>query len=734
MNIHITSSIVAFLIFFMGSSSLLAGAYNSFENRGSESSKEMLYVCISVFFWDFGYSWMSLCFDSDFAYVPRAIALFAVFSYMFFILRYVAIVTKYPKKRIAVFLAIFLTLSIICWFFIIQKDAVTFVGTPWGYWYYSKMSPARILQFAAIMGAIVQYYLVLNYGAKNSSYLREKYIIRRFAWFGPILFSGYIVDTLLPSIMNIAAIPGSAISAFFSAMVLFRVSQKNKVFGLSEANVARYVFADVNVPVIITDDKGIIKMFNEYTTKYLNADSDELLESSINKYLDAEDNEIISVIGTKRECRLEKTAVRDRFGELAYDIYFVNDITKEQEAYRLAEESKNVAEEANKAKSNFLANMSHEIRTPMNAIIGMSNILLSDSTLSEDALAKVNDINNAGVNLLGIINDILDISKIESGKFELVDDIYEVPSLINDVCTIIDARLCESCVKLDVILDETLPMKMTGDVLRIREILLNLLGNSVKFTKQGTITLDIKWDHDEKNPTIYIDVTDTGIGIKEENLKLIFDEFSQVDTKKNRNVQGTGLGLAISKHLAMMMGGDITVESEYGKGSSFHISIQQLVDHYEAIGHDKNMALVNRTYNSSTMRNEAELVKHPNANVLLVDDMKVNLKVAVHLLKRYELNVDTAESGQEAIDKVQQKDYDIIFMDHMMPEMDGVEATKRIRALGPKYENLVVIALTANAVNASKELLLAEGLQDFIAKPIDLKCLDDILNKWLVKK
>lgn len=731
MNTYITSSIVALIIFLMGTTSLLAGAYNVSENKGSKSGREMLYVCICVFFWDFGYSWMSLCFDSDFAYVPRAIALLAVFFYMFFILRYVTAVTKYSVKKLTIFLSLFIVVSMISWCFIIQKDAVTFVRTSWGYWYYSRMSFARILQFVAILAALFQYYIILHYGIKTATYTREKYILRQFRWFGPILFLGYMVDTLLPSILNIAAVPGSAISAFFSAMILFRISQKNKVFGLSEVNVSQYVFADVNVPVIITDDMGNIKLFNKYATDYLQRSSQELKESSLDGYFEARDGEILSVVDTDRECRLDKTDVKDRFGEIAYRIYFVTDITKEQEAYRLIEESKTLAEEASVAKSNFLANMSHEIRTPMNAIIGMSNILLSDSTLSEDSRSKVNDISNAGANMLGIINDILDISKIESGKFELIEGVYEFPSLINDVCTIIDARLFESCVKLEILIEETIPMYLKGDVLRIREILLNILGNAVKFTHQGKITLEIKWDHNKKNPTLFFDVSDTGIGIKKENLTLIFDEFTQVDTRRNRNVQGTGLGLAISKHLSIMMGGDITVDSEYGKGSCFHIVIKQELENYEAVGSDRCTSLLKRNYSVSSKKKDIVIVKRPNAKVLLVDDMKINLKVAALLLNKYDIEVDTAESGKEAIEKVGQKDYDIVFMDHMMPEMDGVEATKRIRALGEKYENLTIIALTANAVNDAKDMFLREGLQDFIAKPIDVRLLDELLNKWL---
>lgn len=428
---------------------------------------------------------------------------------------------------------------------------------------------------------------------------------------------------------------------------------------------------------------------------------------------------------------MNSTQVMDQFGDLLYTIYFFRDITKEREYMKMLEESRKQAESANVAKSNFLANMSHEIRTPMNAIIGMSEIALQDEDLPEQNRLQLTEISVAANNLLGIINDVLDISKIESGKYELIEDTYELAGLLKDVSRIIAIRVQEVNSRYQLQVDPTLPKKVIGDVTKVRQILLNILGNAAKFTKNGLVKLSVGWDQNQKEAQLVFDVEDTGIGIKEEDIDKIFGEFTQVDTRKNRSVQGTGLGLAISKHLTQMMHGDIGVSSVYGKGSKFHITIVQQVVKYEELGIQVAAALEKGEYHVTETKKAIEIIPRPDARILIVDDFEVNLMVACGLMKRYNMQIDTASSGMEAVEKVKNADYDIVFMDHMMPEMDGIDTTKMIRALGGKYEKLTIIALTANAVGDVKNLFLEEGLQDFLSKPIEMKALDEIINKWL---
>lgn len=729
MNNYAIASLIAFILSGMGLVALFLGVKNYIENKESKTTMQMVLICMCVFIWDFGYAWMSLCYDTDFAYIPRAAALLGVYLYMVFILRYVAAITEYPTKKLHLMIVVFLIGGAVSWPQIIRKDAVWFTTTTWGYWYYSKMSIDRLIQFADIIMAMTFYYIIMHYGMKRATKKREIVVLRRFELFGPILFSGYLLDTLIPSLFKTPAVPGSGVAAFIAAMILYNIARINRVMGLSKENVSQYVFDDVKIPIIITDDDGIIDLCNEFTYEFLNKSESEVRRHTISEFFSQnEDGNYIST-GTNKECKLDKTEINDNYDERLYSIYFVRDITEERNSFRLMQKSKEDAEEANRAKSDFLANMSHEIRTPMNAIIGMSQVIIDDESVSENIVSKVNEIKIAGSNLLDIINDILDMSKIEAGKFELVNEEYDMPILIHGVSSVITARLYKSEVEFVLDIDPTLPKTIIGDENRIRQILLNVIGNAVKFTKEGQIVLKVRWNNCKEAPDVLFDVSDTGIGIKPEDTEKIFGKYNQTDTKRNRSVQGTGLGLAISRNFAILMGGMITVDSEYGKGSTFHIVINQDVKDYEEIGAETARKLMDKTF-VIPVRKEVSITKKPGVKVLIVDDSKVNLLVATGLMKKYEMDIDTAMSGRESIEKVQTKDYDIVFMDHMMPEMDGVEAMNAIKELGDKYKDITMVALTANAVSESKDMLLNKGFNDYLAKPINLLELDRVINQW----
>lgn len=383
------------------------------------------------------------------------------------------------------------------------------------------------------------------------------------------------------------------------------------------------------------------------------------------------------------------------------------------------------ADMANSAKSDFLANMSHEIRTPMNAITGFAELCLREKNYQYAA-----DIKAAAKNLIAIINDILDISKIESGKLELVTSVYSVEDMLNDVISLVYVQLDgKSGIEFKIDIDKRLPKKLFGDEVRIKQILINLLGNAVKFTKAGHIGLSVREiSRNGDMSLIMIKVTDTGIGIKREDMSKLFSNFQQVDTKKNREIEGTGLGLSITKNLVEMMNGTITVDSDYGKGSTFTVVIQQKIEDSSHISVEAAKA--------ATANEEKNTVLYaPDAKVLIVDDNKVNLKVTAQLLSQYGIKCATADSGKKAIQMVRSAYYDLVFMDHMMPELDGVDTTKMIRSQGDAYsKGLPIIALTANAVSGAKEMFLESGLNDFISKPIQLPQLEKVLAKWLPAK
>lgn len=488
-------------------------------------------------------------------------------------------------------------------------------------------------------------------------------------------------------------------------------------------------------------------------------------------------------------------------------------------------------EKASHMKSDFLANMSHEIRTPMNAVLGMVDLALREE-MSNTAKEYIHQIKSSAKNLLVIINDILDFSKIESGKMDIINVAYEPLSVINDLASIANSRIGNKDIEFTIDVSTDMPQMVFGDNVRIHQILLNLITNAIKFTQQGEVHLKFECIRkDSENVIIRASVSDTGIGIKESNLKKLFNSFQQVDSKRNRNIEGTGLGLAISKQLLSLMGGTISVASEYGKGSNFFFELpQKIIDNSPAIPNlqkqtkigllvsnkyvkdqitkdldrigaeiiilddidiydndDYEYIILERIFFSQGFRNY--LTEHPDiqaivivnydapndiefpnvrllhkpifslnlynaigisnfslgennevdsftfvapeAQILIVDDNSVNLTVAKGLIEPLGMVIDTAESAAEAIEMVSKTKYDLIFMDHMMPEVDGIEATHIIRRMLPSYRETPILALTANAIGGAKEMFIQEGMNDFVAKPIEIKDIISKLRKWL---
>ncbi len=413
--------------------------------------------------------------------------------------------------------------------------------------------------------------------------------------------------------------------------------------------------------------------------------------------------------------------------QLTGHLISIVDITDAVNQTRLMRDLKDKAEESAQTKSAFLANMSHEIRTPMNAILGMADMALSGN-VQGDEREEIEQIKSASLSLLAIINDILDFSKVESGKMEIVDADYEPLVMVRDVAQMMEAKVNEKGLRLIVDVDPLLPTVLHGDELRLKQILINLVNNAVKFTEKGHVEVNMTFERSGSDIMLTFNVKDTGIGIHEEDMSRIFHSFEQSDLYRNRKQTGTGLGLAICKQLTELMGGSIYVESAYNEGSTFYVEVpQKVVD--ETPGGGKIEEAKSRQDN---MEKEYGNFTAPHAKVLVVDDNLVNLKVAAGLMKPFKMQIDTAKSGPEAIEKAKQTQYDMIFMDHMMPEMDGVEAARRIRELdGTYYQNVPIIALTADAVSGTKEMMIEEGMNDFIAKPINIQQLSDAIAHWL---
>ena len=555
-------------------------------------------------------------------------------------------------------------------------------------------------------------------------------------------------------------------------------------------------------------------------------DEDRLLEIAEEIGVDPQE-----YLNAAKKIRLVEEEELKRAGEFLYKISNILS-NMAYNRYQVLQANKEI-ERAAQMKSDFLANMSHEIRTPMNAVIGMAQMALLEE-LPPNARTYINQIISSGKTLLTIINDVLDFSKIESGKMDIEDAEYEPMSVINDVSNMIMTRVMDKDVELILDIAPDLPRKLYGDSNRIKQIMINIANNAVKFTKKGQVVLKVGFECiGEEEILLLISVSDTGIGIKKEDMERLFESFQQVDSKRNRNIEGTGLGLTICKKLLELMNGKIWVESEYGKGSTFSVCIpQKVLDtrssviirdnemiratgliknvfvkqqmekdmkklriHYQALDTEEyldkaagaqflfvekalytekvrhfieihpdldavmlidfsdsvrsdygNLIVIKKPlyvlnlagiFNHEDISVNADIAESafdftaPEAQILIVDDNPVNLTVTEGLLKPLEMKIDTAAGGEEAVEMISKKKYDLIFMDHMMPELDGVETTHIIRRFHKEYDSVPIIALTANAVDGVKEMFLNEGMNDFVAKPIEMNRILAKLQKWL---
>jgi CheY-like chemotaxis protein/nitrogen-specific signal transduction histidine kinase len=400
------------------------------------------------------------------------------------------------------------------------------------------------------------------------------------------------------------------------------------------------------------------------------------------------------------------------------------------------DEAKEQAIKADNAKSKFLATISHEVRTPMNAILGIAGIQMQNETLDPAIRTAIGMIYQSGNMLLGIINDLLDLSKIDSDKMELLSELYNFTSMINDTIQLNMMRVGSKAIEVKLFVDEHIPIELYGDELRIKQILNNLLSNAIKYTEKGTVTLRASAEagSTQSDVTLVFNVTDTGQGMTPEQLEKLFDEFTRFNLEANRSIEGIGLGMSITSKLIQKMNGKISMESEPGKGSSFTVCLPQKRGGSTEIGKELAKKLQHFSLTDKSQFEKTQIVYEsmPYGKVLVVDDMEINLYVAKGLMAPYDLKVETVDNGAAVIQKIKNGEtFDIIFMDHMMPKMDGMEATKIVRDMG--YTNSIV-AMTANVVAGQAELFLANGFDALLSKPIDLRQLDTLLRKLVYDK
>lgn len=701
--------------------------------------KIFMIMCFGSVVWSIGFAALFMQEEPDNAFICRAIGMIGVFLYMISAQIFISHMADIPK--IWKYLVNgFSLLGIILYFLMTRKGLVIFTPNIFGMSY--QFVPGTIYNLYSVYTVVValNILVIVLYVMRTAKVKRLVVFARRLILLTIFMLIGIILDTIFP-MFGLPAIPGSSVTQYWGMIGVYYAIRAISHSRINPNNMSQFIYYSISAPVLVYDTKRKLQIINDAGVSFLRVERDdrELRNLWINRIFDVDPDEIFFTDSTNKEfdalckknkcyCSLAVNAISDAYGDVIGYIIIVGDLSERIRTMNELEEAKHQADAANSAKSAFLANMSHEIRTPMNAIVGFSELALSEE-LEPQVKEYIVDIRKASHNLLAIINDILDISKIESGKMELVCGEYYTKTLFNDVFLIMDSQAKKKGLEFKMTVSENMPKKMYGDKIRIRGILINLLNNAVKYTENGSVELKAEIIDRKKDAAVLkFCVKDTGIGIAKEDQQKLFESFSQVDKTINYGKEGTGLGLAIVKGFVQMMNGEVSVESEYGKGSAFTVVIQQKI--LDASAMDKiytNSNEVSEDYGMTDMKLE-------NVRVLIVDDNMMNLKMAKRSMEHYGMTVDIAGSGKLAIDMCRQTHYRIVFMDQMMPVMDGVEAMKEIRKLDDYYAvggEAKIVILTANTMSGMRTQMMQEGFDEFLGKPINFKQLERLLKQYI---
>lgn len=710
-------------------------AYSAGKNGGSSDKLSRLYITVAI-----SSSVWSVCFgailvqdNTEVAYLLRCLGMIGTFACLiaavFLVAEWSGIgrVAKYVVEG-------FSLLGTVIFPFNIRRDYIEFKPAEVGMSYSFKPNFwTDVYMFYSIVIAISMFAMVI-WMIKSTKKRRIKVTGRRLLVSLIVITLGMLFDTILPA-FGIMAIPTSSLGQAICIFIVYTSLNFNKKNHIDISNIADYIDNSTEVYVLAYDESLKINLASESAEQFMKLSSGK--QYKISELFDL-DEEVYYLDGDSARydatctqngvvCNLGIEVIRDDFKDIIGYVVSVTDMTEKMAYISEIEQARRNADNANAAKSAFLASMSHEIRTPLNAVIGMDEMIMRERDVNE-IYKLAGNIMDAGKSLLAIIDDILDFSKIESGMMTIIEADYDYAQSVRELNSIVSYRAEKKGLTLTFDIDKGIPARLRGDELRIRQILLNLINNAIKYTKIGWVRVSMSCEWlDDDNIILVAAVEDTGIGIKKEDIPKLFEKFKRLDENINHRVEGTGLGLSIVYGLVTMMGGEVTVKSVYQRGSIFTVRIpQKVVDRQPVGGFNIQYSKERAEYKES--------FKAPDARVMVVDDNQINLKIVRGLLKNTDMQIDVVTNGFDCIEQVKSVRYDLILLDHMMPEMDGIEVLKRLKSMeGNMSRSAPVIALTANAMVGAREEYLGYGFDDYIAKPIDSRELEDTIRRHLSK-
>ena len=709
------------------------------EERKDTENKLLIVFCVSSAIWSIGFGALILQTDTEWAYRCRVFGMIGTILYLIIGQILVSYLSGIKKRWTNLFNG-FAALGVFVYFLTVERGQTFYQLDVSGMTYSFKAGPANTIYTAYSLILAILMFCISLYMCFSK--------VKRIRFFGKIFMGtvaamllGTILDTVFP-LLGFKAIPGSTLTQFFGMVVVFVAIRANNRSKINIANMSEFIYYSLSEPVLVYNSEKNLQIANDAAASFFDIDRNTFSQQKIglNTFFDVDRDSVFDFEESSSNidsycknnqiyCNLAINKIKDRYDDIIGYIIVVTDLSERIKTMQRLEEAKKEAEAANQSKSLFLANMSHEIRTPMNAILGFSELILKMDT-SDTVHEYASDIKTSCLNLLTVINDILDISKLDSGKMELSCSNYHTAFLLQEICHMIDIQAKKKGLYFEMNIDPRIPNELYGDMTRVRGILINLLNNAVKYTEKGGVVFHIRLlNVEEETATLEYAVTDTGIGLKEESIAHLFDSFARFDMNRNSGVEGTGLGLSIVNGYVNLMGGTIKVDSIYGRGTTFTVVLKQGIVDDSPLNFTKTTAEETESLNNDNLQIR-------DTRVLVTDDNKINLKVIKNTLEHYGLMVDTATAGAEAIERCQRINYDLVFMDQMMPGMNGIEAMQQIRNLSSHYAKEgagKIIVLTANAILGVRKELIEKGFDEYLSKPIRFAELERILKQFIPK-